>query len=31
MKIGYQGVDGSYSTLACAAYAGSKEYTTEGI
>lgn len=30
MKIGYQGVDGSYSTLACAAYAGSKEYTTEG-
>lgn len=30
MKIGYQGVAGSYSTLACAAYAGNEEYTAEG-
>ena len=30
MKIGYQGVEGSYSTLACAAFAGSEKYTTEG-
>lgn len=30
MKIGYQGVEGSYSTLACAAYAGDRAYTTKG-
>lgn len=30
MKIGYQGVPGSYSTLACAQYAADAEYTAEG-
>lgn len=30
MLIGYQGVPGSYSTVACKKFAGDKDYTTKG-
>src|SRR5699024_8259939 len=30
MKIGYQGVEGSYSTLACQKFAKEKTYSTKG-